>query len=71
MCVPLFITRSNAKKINAICEETKMENLRKLWASLSKRGKIVAGFAAFIVVVAVVELFTGCSNVEVVKTWSF
>ena len=23
MCVPLFITRSNAKKINAICEETK------------------------------------------------
>jgi hypothetical protein len=23
MCIPLFITRSNAKKINAICEETK------------------------------------------------
>lgn len=23
MCVPLFITRSNAKKINAICEKTK------------------------------------------------
>jgi len=23
MCVPLFITRSNAKKINAICQETK------------------------------------------------
>ena len=23
MCVPLFITRSNAKKINAICEESK------------------------------------------------
>ena len=48
-----------------------MENLRKLWASLSKRGKIVAGFAAFIVVVAVVELFTGCSNMELTKTWSF
>ena len=23
MCIPLFITRSNTKKINAICEETK------------------------------------------------
>lgn len=23
MCVPLFITRSNSKKINAICEESK------------------------------------------------
>ena len=23
MCIPLFITRSNSKKINAICEETK------------------------------------------------
>jgi len=23
MCIPLFITRSNAKKINKICEETK------------------------------------------------
>ena len=23
VCIPLFITRSNAKKINAICEETK------------------------------------------------
>jgi len=48
-----------------------MENLKKLWASLSKRGKIVAGFAAFIVIVAVVELFTGCSNLELTKTWSF
>jgi len=48
-----------------------MENLRKLWGSLSKRGKIVAGFAAFIVIVAVVELFTGCSNLELTKTWSF
>ncbi len=48
-----------------------MENLRKLWGNLSKRGKIVAGFAAFIVIVAVVELFTGCSNLELTKTWSF
>jgi len=48
-----------------------MEKLIKLWGSLSKRGKIVAGFAAFIVIVAVVELFTGCSNLGFTKTWSF
>jgi hypothetical protein len=47
-----------------------MEKLIKLYASLSKRGKIVAAFAAFIVVIAIVELFTGCSNMELVKTWS-
>ena len=48
-----------------------MEKIIKLYASLSKRGKIVAAFAAFIVVIAIVELFTGCSNIEAVKTWSF
>ena len=48
-----------------------MEKIIKLYGSLSKRGKIVAAFAAFIVVIAIVELFTGCSNMELVKSWSF
>ena len=48
-----------------------MENLKKLWGSLSKRGKIVAGFAAFIVIVAVLELFTGCRSMELTRTWIF
>ena len=48
-----------------------MEKLVEIFNGLSKRGKIVAGFATIIVVIAVVELFTGCSNIEAVKTWSF
>ena len=48
-----------------------MEKLIEIFNGLSKRGKIVAGFATIIVVIAVVELFTGCSNIETVKTWSF
>tara|TARA_R110002074_G_scaffold296446_1_gene468024 strand:- start:242 stop:388 length:147 start_codon:yes stop_codon:yes gene_type:complete len=48
-----------------------MEKLIEIFNGLSKRGKIVAGFATIIVVIAVVELFTGCSNIEAVKTWSF
>ena len=48
-----------------------MEKLIKLYQSLSKRGKILAGFACVIIVIAVVELFTGCSNLELAKTWSF
>ena len=48
-----------------------MEKLIKLYQSLSKRGKILAAFACVIIVIAVVELFTGCSNLELAKTWSF
>ena len=48
-----------------------MHKLIEVFNGLSKRGKIVAGFATIIVVIAVVELFTGCSNIEAVKTWSF
>ena len=71
MCIRFSSPAQTPRKSTLYAGKQKMENLRKLWANLSKRGKIVAGFAAFIVVVAVVELFTGCSNVEVVKTWSF
>ena len=48
-----------------------MQKLIEIYNGLSKRGKIVAAFAALIVVIAVVELFTGCSNLELTKTWSF
>jgi hypothetical protein len=48
-----------------------MEKLIKLYQSLSKRGKILAAFACVIIVIAVVELFTGCSNLELAKRWSF
>jgi hypothetical protein len=48
-----------------------MQKLIELYNGLSKRGKIVAAFAGIIVVIAVVELFTGCSNLELTKTWSF
>ena len=48
-----------------------MQKLIEIYNGLSKRGKIVAAFATIIVVIAVVELFTGCSNMELTKTWSF
>ena len=48
-----------------------MEKIVRLYQSLSKRGKILAAFATIIVVIAVVELFTGCSNPELAKRWSF
>ena len=48
-----------------------MQKLIEIFNGLSKRGKILAGFAAIIVVIAVVELFTGCSSMELTKTWSF
>ncbi len=48
-----------------------MEKLIKLYQSLSKRGKILAAFACVIIVIAVVELFTGCSNLELAKRWNF
>jgi hypothetical protein len=48
-----------------------MQKLIEIYNGLSKRGKILASFAAIIVVIAVVELFTGCSSMELVKTWSF
>ena len=46
-----------------------MQKLIEIYNGLSKRGKILASFAAIIVVIAVVELFTGCSSM--VKTWNF
>ena len=48
-----------------------MQKLIEIYNGLSKRGKIVAAFATIIVVIAVVELFTGCSKMELTKTWSF
>ena len=48
-----------------------MQKLIELFHGLSKRGKILAAFAGIIIVIAVVELFTGCSNLELAKTWSF
>ena len=48
-----------------------MEKLIKLYQSLSKRGKILAAFATIIIVIAIVELFTGCSKLGLTKTWSF
>ena len=48
-----------------------MEKLIKLYQSLSKRGKILAIFATIIIVIAIVELFTGCGKLGLTKTWSF
>jgi hypothetical protein len=48
-----------------------MEKLIEIFNGLSKRGKILAAFATIIIVIAVVELFTGCSNLELTRTWSF
>ena len=48
-----------------------MEKLIKLYRGLSKRGKILAAFACVIIVITVVELFTGCSSLGFTKTWSF
>jgi hypothetical protein len=48
-----------------------MTKLLEIFNGLSKKGKILTGFALFIVAVAIIELFSGCSNVEAVKTWSF
>ena len=48
-----------------------MHKLIEVFNGLSRRGKVLASFAAIIGVIAVVELFTGCSNIEAVKTWSF
>ena len=48
-----------------------MQKLIEIFNSLSKRGKILTGFALIIVAIAVIELFTGCSNLELAKTWKF
>ena len=48
-----------------------MEKIVRLYRSLSRRGKILAAFATIIIVIAIVELFTGCSNLGFTKTWSF
>ena len=48
-----------------------MIKLLEIFNGLSKRGKILTGFALVIVAIAVIELFSGCSNIEAVKTWSF
>ena len=48
-----------------------MQKLIELFHGLSKRGKILATFATIIIVIAVVELFTGCSNLGFTKTWNF
>ena len=48
-----------------------MQKLIEIFNGLSKRGKILAAFACVIIVIAVVELFTGCSNLELAKRWNF
>ena len=48
-----------------------MEKLIQLYRNLSKRGKILAALAGVVVIIAIVELFTGCSNLGLTKTWSF
>jgi hypothetical protein len=48
-----------------------MDKLIEFFNGLSKRGKILTGFALIIVAIAVIELFSGCSNIEAVKTWKF
>tara|TARA_R110002167_G_scaffold108061_3_gene276111 strand:- start:685 stop:831 length:147 start_codon:yes stop_codon:yes gene_type:complete len=48
-----------------------MTKLLEIFNGLSKRGKILTGFALIIVAIAVIELFSGCSNIEAVKTWKF
>ena len=48
-----------------------MQKLIEIFNGLSKRGKILTGFALIIVAIAVIELFSGCSNIELAKTWSF
>jgi hypothetical protein len=48
-----------------------MQKLLEIFNGLSKRGKILTGFALIIVAIAVIELFSGCSNIEAVKTWKF
>ena len=48
-----------------------MTKLLEIFNGLSKRGKILTGFALIIVAIAVIELFTGCSNLELAKTWKF
>ena len=48
-----------------------MQKLIEIFNGLSKRGKILTGFALVIAAIAIIELFTGCSNLELAKTWSF
>jgi hypothetical protein len=48
-----------------------MTKLLEIFNGLSKRGKILTGFALIIVAIAVIELFSGCSNLELAKTWKF
>jgi hypothetical protein len=48
-----------------------MTKLLEIFNGLSKRGKILTGFALVIVAIAIIELFSGCSNIETVKTWKF
>ena len=48
-----------------------MQKLIEIFHGLSKRGKILAAFACVIIVIAVVELFTGCGKLGLTKTWNF
>jgi hypothetical protein len=48
-----------------------MTKLLEIFNGLSKRGKILTGFALVIAAIAIIELFTGCSNLELAKTWKF
>jgi|TARA_R110002167_G_scaffold334665_1_gene541808 hypothetical protein len=41
------------------------------YKGLGKRGKSLAIVAGAVVAIALLELFTGCSNVSATKTWSF
>ena len=44
---------------------------REIFLGLCKRKKIVVVLAAVVVILALFECLTGCSNVELGKTWSF
>ena len=41
------------------------------YMSLGKRGKILIGFAAIVLALALFECLTGCSAYKLSKTWSF
>ena len=41
------------------------------YKGLKKRTKVVVGFAALVLLFALVECLSGCSSYELGKTWSF
>lgn len=59
---------SNNREKSMTCN---IQELKKLFAGLSKRGKAITVFIFLIVLVAILELFTGCSSYSLGRTWSF